>query len=85
MYPGYHVYFSGKGPDLGDLSSVRSLPVLKDHLADSLLLVLIYGVGKLCKPLFVICKLLLEPVSDGINIFISLLLIVAEYGLFHLL
>ena len=43
MYSRDQIYFCGKWTDLVDTSAIRTLVILQDHLADSLLLILIYS------------------------------------------
>ena len=65
-------------------SSIRPLVVLQNHLADGLLLILIYSLSQYSKPLFIVGKCLLELFCNCLNILFSLLLLVSEDCLLHL-
>ena len=71
--------------DLLDLTTIRSLVILQDHLTNGLLLVLIYGIRKLLKGILIICKCLLELSGHFSHVGITLLLVIGEYRLLHLL
>ncbi len=70
--------------DLVDGSSVRSLVILEDHLADSLLLILIHRIRKDREPLFIVCPCFADSVSENTDILFSLLLYVCEDCVLHL-
>ena len=70
--------------DLLDLTTIRSLVILQDHLTNGLLLVLIYGIRKLLKGILIICKCLLELSGHFSHVGITLLLVIGEYRLLHL-
>ena len=58
--------------------------VFEDHLTYSLLLVLINGFTKNCKPFFIISKSFCHLFCHFINIFLSCLLIISKYCFLHL-
>ncbi len=64
MYSGDYINLSCKRSDLCQLSSVRTLVILKDHLADSLLLILVNSLIDKRKPLFVVSKLLCKGILE---------------------
>ena len=70
--------------DLSDLTAVRTFVIFEDHLADSLLLVLIYSLTENGKPLFVICKSFFQLVCDLADIILTCLFVIGEYGNLHL-
>ena len=84
MYSRDQVNFCGKWTDFFDCTTVRTLVVFEDHLADNLLLVLIYSFTKFGKPLFVISKSFFQLFCDFTDIFFSCLLVICEYCNFHL-
>ena len=69
--------------DLSDLTAIRTFVIFEDHLADSLLLVLIYSLAQNCKPLFLVGKSFFQFLCYLTDIFFSCLFIVREYGNFH--
>ena len=71
--------------DLLDLTTIRSLVILQDHLTNGLLLILIYGIRKLLKGILIICECLLELSGHLGDIGITLLLVIGEYRGLHLL
>ena len=77
--------FRGKRTDLFDSSAVRSLVILEDHLADRLLLILIYRIVDQRQPVFMVSELLGKHILDLRDIGFSCLLVVGENSLFHLL
>ena len=70
--------------DLSDLTAVRTFVIFEDHLADSLLLVLIYSLTENGTPLFVICKSFFQLVCDLADIILTCLFVIGEYGNLHL-
>ena len=78
------VYFCCQRTDLCDLTAVRTFVVLKDHLADSLLLILIYCFSENSQPFFIVCKCFLKSCCDLTDVFFSCLFIVCEDSFFHL-
>ena len=70
--------------DLSDLTAVRTFVIFEDHLADSLLLVLIYSLTENGKPLFVICKSFFQLVCDLADVILTCLFVIGEYGNLHL-
>ena len=85
MSPGYDVHLGRKRPYLLDIPAVRSLVVLKYHLPDSLLLILIYRIGNKSRPLLIIgegCLDLLLHLGYGR---LPCLLVIIEGCLLHLL
>ena len=71
--------------DLLDLTTIRSLVILQDHLTNGLLLVLIYGIRKLLKGILIIGESLLELSGHLSHVGITLLLVIGEYRVLHLL
>ena len=59
--------------------------ILKDHLADSLLLILIDCIRKNGKPFFVLCKSFFQLRSDHSDILFTNLLFICKYSFFHFL
>ena len=70
--------------DLVDRTSIRTFVVFQDHLADSLLLVLVNRLSKHCQPLFVVCECFLQFFCDHADIFLTCLFVIGKYRLFHL-
>ena len=58
--------------------------ILQNHLADCLLLILVYCFTQYCKPFLIVCKRLFKTGCDSLDILFTFLLLVREYGLFHL-
>ena len=84
VYTGDDIHLGCQRTDLADLASVRSLMLLQNHAADSLLLILVDSIGQKGKPLFVVCEFLFQSVCDGGDVVLSGLLVVGEHGNFHL-
>ena len=78
------VCLSCQRTDLSDLTAVRTFVIFEDHLAYSLLLVLIYSLAKNRKPLFVICKSFFQLVCDLADIILTCLFVIREYSNLHL-
>ena len=81
---GDDVNFSGQRTDLRDLAAVGTLVIFQDHLADGLLLILIYSFAENLQPVFVISQSLFQLRCHLTDILFSCLLVIAEYGDFHL-
>jgi len=70
--------------DLSDLTSIRTFMIFEDHLADSLLLVLIYSLTENGKPFLIVCKSFFQLISDLADVILTCLLVIREYGNLHL-
>ena len=81
---GNDVDFCCQRTDLIQCTAVRALVVLEDHLADSLLLVLVDSLVKDGEPLFVLCKCLAELLLECGDIALTGLLVICEDCFFHL-
>ena len=84
MYSRDNIYFSCQRTNLGDLTSIRTFVIFQDHLADSLLLILIYSFTKNSKPLLILCKSLFQLLSQDTDILLTGLLVIGKYSLLHL-
>ena len=84
MYSRNQIYLRSQRTDLVDLTSVRTLMVLQDHLTNRLLLILIDSISQKWKPLLLFCKCFLQPVCDRTDICLSRLLVIGKHRLFHL-
>ena len=84
MYTRQNVDLCCQRTDLGDTAAIRTLVIFEDHLADSLLLVLIYSLTQNSQPLLVISECLFQALGDCADILFSLLFLVCKYSLFHL-
>ena len=70
--------------DLLDLTAVGTLVIDKDHLSDSLLLILIKGITDESHPLFIITVFLFKCSADLSHIGFSRHLIIGKYDFLHL-
>ena len=84
MDTGNDVDFRCQGTDLVQLTAVRSLMVLEDHLADGLLLILINSLAQDSQPLFVVRECFFQLLGNGFDVAFSGLLVICKYGCFHL-
>ena len=78
------VDLGGEGTDLVQCAAVGALVVLEDHLADSLLLILVDSLVEDGKPLLVIGKCLAELLLEDGDIALADLLVVCEDRFLHL-
>ena len=85
MNSGNNVNLCCQGTNLRDLTTIRTLVILKDHLTYGLFLILIYCFAKDGKPLFLLGKCLFKLSGDVADVFLTSLLLIREYGSFHLL
>ena len=83
MYSRDDINFCSQRTNLRDLTSIRTFVIFKDHLTNSLLLILIYGFAKNSQPFFIICKCILKSCCDLTDIFFSCLLVICKNSFFH--
>ena len=84
MHSGDDIHLCRQRTDLVDGTAIRTLVILQNHLADRFLLVLIDCLTQKRKPFFLIRERLLQLLRDLTDIFLTNLLYVREYCLFHL-
>ena len=70
--------------DLIQLTAVRTLVILQNHLANGLLLILVYRIAKLGKISLVVRESLFQSLGDLCNRLLTDLLVVGKYGCLHL-
>ena len=78
------VDFCGERTDLVQFTAVRALVVLKDHLADCLLLILIYSLVQDREPLLFVRESFSEFLSNSGDVALAGLLVIRKYSHFHL-
>ena len=81
----HQINLSTKRSDFINLTTVRTLMVLKNHLTNCLLLILIDGFTKNLKPFFVIGKCFFKLLCNALDVLFSNLLLISKYCIFHLL
>ena len=85
MNSGDQVNLCRQRTDLGDLTAVRALAILQNHLAHGLFLILVNGFAQHGQPLFLLRKSLLQPGCDLADVLFPGLFVIGEHGHFHLL
>ena len=85
VYARNQIHLRGKRTDLIDRTTVRTLAILENHLANRLLLILIERLAEHRKPLLVIRERLLKLLRDRTDILFALLLLIGKYRFLHLL
>ena len=82
---GNKINLSCKRTDLCDLTTVGTLVILKDHLTNRLLLILVYCFSKYCKPVLIVSECFLKAGCDVPDVLFTNLLLIRKYSTFHLL